>query len=105
MPSPVQFRESRQRGKQASSDREHAADRSDPETVPVAGDELADRTGQRRLRGSLSRTKKLVAAFRISIVCSSSALRRLRARISAAAAEGDTVTITLIDLMLTNPIA
>jgi hypothetical protein len=33
---------------------EHAADRSDPETIPLDGDELADRTGQRRLRGSLS---------------------------------------------------
>ena len=66
---------------------EHAADRSDPETVPVGGDELADRSGQRRLRGSLSRTKKDVAALRISIVCSSSALRRFNARISAAASE------------------
>ena len=32
------------------------------------------------MRGSLSRTKKLVAALRISIVCSSSALRRFKAR-------------------------
>ena len=66
--------------------REHAADRSDPETVPVASDERTDlRCAQRRERGSLSRTKKDVAAFRISIVCSSSALRRFNARISAAA--------------------
>jgi hypothetical protein len=64
---------------------EHAADRSDPETVPVLGDELADRIGQRWLRGSLSRTKKDVAALRISMVCSNSALRRLSDRISAAA--------------------
>jgi hypothetical protein len=56
-----------------------------PESVPVINDEFADRTGQRRLRGSLSRTKKDVAALRISMVCSSSALRRLSARISAAA--------------------
>ena len=41
--------------------------------------------GQRRWRGSLSRTKKDVAALRISMVCSSSALRRRSARISAAA--------------------
>ena len=46
----------------------------------MLGDE---RTDQRR-RGSLSRAKKLVAALRISIVCSSSALRRFNARISAA---------------------
>ncbi len=51
---------------------EHAADRSDPEPVGVLGDELAD---QRR-RGSVSRTKKDVAAFRISMVCSSSAFFR-----------------------------
>jgi len=46
----------------------------------VLGDEPADH----RCRGSLSRTKKLVAALRISIVCSSSALRRLSSRISRA---------------------
>jgi hypothetical protein len=47
---------------------EHAEDRSDPEAVLVFGDERADRTGQRRLCGSLSRTKKDVAALRISMV-------------------------------------
>jgi len=46
----------------------HAADRSDPETVPVLGDELTGLSGQRRLRRALSRTKKRVAAFRISYV-------------------------------------
>jgi hypothetical protein len=50
--------------------REHAADRSDPETVLVVGDELTDRTRQRWLRGSLSRTKKDVAALSISMVIS-----------------------------------
>src|SRR6202007_741245 len=64
---------------------QRTANRSDPEAGLVLGDELADRTGQRRLRGSLSRAKKDVAALRISMVCSSSALRRFRARISAAA--------------------
>lgn len=62
----------------------HAADRSDPETVPVLGKELPDRTGQRYLRGSFSRTEKGVAAFKISILCSNSALRRFSARISKA---------------------
>ena len=65
---------------------QHAADRSDPEAVPVISNELTHlRCAQRRERGSLSRAKKDVAALRISMVCSSSALRRLSARISAAA--------------------
>lgn len=66
---------------------EHTADRSDPEPVPVVGDEATDLSrGQRCERGSLSRTKKDVAAFKISIVCSSSAFLRLSSRISRAAA-------------------
>src|SRR5882724_3326909 len=63
-------------GVQAQTRRPVSLDRSDPETVLVLGDQRADRTGQRRLCGSLSRTKKDVAALRISIVCSSSELRR-----------------------------
>jgi hypothetical protein len=48
---------------------EHAADRSDPEPVPVVGDEPTDLAGgQRRERGSLSRTKKDVAALRIDLM-------------------------------------
>jgi hypothetical protein len=46
---------------------EHAADRSDPEAVLVLGDERADRAGQRRLCGSLSRTKKDVADVSITV--------------------------------------
>ena len=89
--SPLRGRPHRPRVEGSRGDRhtvlgEHAADRSDPETVPVISDERTDlRRGQRRERGSLSRTKKDVAALSISMVCSSSALRRLNARISAAA--------------------
>jgi hypothetical protein len=61
---------------------EHAADRSDPETALVLGDERADRTGQRRLRGSLSRTKKDLAALSISIVCSGVSTPRISAAAS-----------------------
>jgi hypothetical protein len=43
---------------------EHAADRSDPEPSAMLGNEGTDQ----RCRGSLARTKKLVAALRISMV-------------------------------------
>jgi hypothetical protein len=46
----------------------------------VPSDELADQRGS----GSLSRVKKAVAAFRISIVRSNSAFLRFNARISIA---------------------
>ena len=72
----------RSRGDPAAVLRQHATDRSDPEPSPVLGDERTDQ----RCRGSLSRTKKDVAAFRISTVCSSSAFLRFSSRISRAAA-------------------
>src|SRR6478736_9950502 len=81
---------------------QHAADRSDPEAVPVLGDELADRTGQRRLRESLSRTKKDVAALRISMVCelgvTTSQCPDLRCSFA-----GHAVPLAIINLMLTDP--
>ncbi len=65
---------------------EHAADWSDPEPVPVGGDEFAEfRCGQRcNVRGSLSRTKKDVAALSTSMVSSSSRLRFFSSRICLA---------------------
>jgi len=57
-----------------------ARPRSDSEPSPVLGDQLTDH----RRRGTLSRTKKLVAAFRISTVCSSSPFLRFSSRISRA---------------------
>jgi hypothetical protein len=86
--------------------REHAADRSDPETVPVISDERTDlRCGQRRERGSLSRTKKDVAALRISIVglfeFGVAAPQRPNLRSSLA---GNPVTLPVIDLPLTDPV-
>jgi hypothetical protein len=53
--------------------RERPADRSDPVGASVLRDELADH----RDRGSLSRAKKVVAAFKISIVRSSLRVRTL----------------------------
>ena len=55
-----------------------------PNGVPVRGDELAQLGcfQQRDVRGSLSRTKKDVAALRLSIVSSSSWLRLFNSRIS-----------------------
>jgi hypothetical protein len=60
---------------------QHAADRHDPETVLLGVDELTDQ----RCSGSCSRAKKLVAALRISMVCSSSRFLRRSSRISRAA--------------------
>ena len=62
----------RSRGDLAPMLGEHAADRSDPEPSTMLGDERTDQ----RCRGSLSRTKKVVAALRISMVCSNSAILR-----------------------------
>ena len=58
----------RSRGDLAAVLAEHPADRNDPEPSAMLGNERTDQ----RCRGSLARTKKLVAAFRISIVSSSS---------------------------------
>ena len=55
----------------------HAADRSDPEGGSMLGNESTDH----RCRGSLSRAKKVVAAFKMATVCSSSAFLRLSSRI------------------------
>src|SRR5699024_7275642 len=57
-------------------------DRSDPEPRAILGDEPTDY----RRCGSLSRTKKLVAALSTSMVCSSSRFLRFSSRFSAAMA-------------------
>ncbi|QHE73953.1 hypothetical protein GFS60_07628 (plasmid) [Rhodococcus sp. WAY2] len=73
------------RGDRAPVLGEHPADRYDPELIAVFGDEPAD-----HLRGgSHSRAKKDVADFNISMVFSSSAFFRRKARSSASASDAD----------------
>ena len=60
---------------------QHRTDRSDPEPSPMPGDELT----HQRCCGSLTRTKKLVAALRISMVRSNSAFLRFSSHTSRAA--------------------
>ena len=78
-PGPV-----RSRSDLATVRAQRPADRCDPEPRPVLGDETADP----RRGGSHSRTKKVVAAWRISIVLSSSAFFRFSSRICAADSDG-----------------
>lgn len=61
--------------------RQHPTDRNNPEPRPMLGNELT----HHRHCGSFSRTKKLVASFRISMVRFSSAFLPFNSRISRAA--------------------
>jgi hypothetical protein len=70
----------RPRGDREAEPGQGTAARHDPETTPVDVDELADQ----RCSGSHSRAKKADAAFRISIVRSSSPTLRFSSRTSFA---------------------
>src|ERR1035441_10534621 len=80
---------------------QRTADRHDPEPPPVAVDEVADQGSS----GSYSRAKKAEAAFRISIVRSSSLTLALKLADLFRRLRGHPRSLALIDLSLPDPLA